>query len=60
MENIEKLKQDFSADKTGWETERGTLLKRVEDAEAALKPVIDDLSGLKHEINCMTTTIFVK
>ena len=38
LENIEQWKQSFSADKTGWETEKAALLKRAEDAEAALKP----------------------
>jgi predicted nucleic acid-binding Zn-ribbon protein len=60
LENIKKLKQDFSADKNGWETERAALLKRAEDAEAALKPVTDELSGLKYQINSMTAAIFGK
>ena len=60
LENIEQLKQNFSTDRTGWETEKAALLKRVEDAEAALKPVTDELSGLKHQINNMTTAIFGK
>ena len=60
LENIEQLKQSFSTDRTGWETEKAALLKRAEDAEAALKPVTDELSGLKHQINSMTTTIFGK
>jgi len=54
------LKQNFSTDKTGWETERETLLKRSEDAEAALKPITDELFGLKYHINSMTTAIFGK
>ena len=60
LENIEKLKQDFSADKTGWETEKAALLKRAEDVEAALKTVTDELSALKHQINSMTSAIFCK
>ena len=60
MENIEQLKQNFSVDRTGWETEKAALLKRAEDAEAALKPVTDELSGLKHQINSMTAAIFGK
>ena len=55
MENIEQLKQNFSTDRTGWEIEKAALLKRVEDAEAALKPVTDELSSLKHQINNMTS-----
>ena len=60
LENIEKLKKDFSADRTVWDIEKATLLKRAEDAEAALKPVTDELSGLKHQINSMTAAIFGK
>ena len=57
---MEKLKKDFKADRTNWEAEKTTLLKRAEEAEAALKPVADELSGLKHQINTMTTAIFGK
>lgn len=60
LENIEQLKQSFSTDKTGWETEKAALLKRAEDAEAALKPVTDELSGLRHQINNMKLAIFGK
>ena len=44
LENIEQLKQNCSADKTGWEIEKAALLKRAENAEAALKPVTGELS----------------
>ena len=60
LENIEKLKKDFSAERTGWETEKATLLKRAEDAKDVLKSVTDELSGLKHQINSMTAAIFGK
>lgn len=60
LENIEQLKQSLNADKAGWETEKAALLKRVEDAEAALKPVTDELSSLRHQIDNMTSTIFGK
>ena len=36
------------------------LLKRAEDAEAALKPVTEELSGLKQQINNMSSAIFGK
>lgn len=58
LENIEKLRKDFSANRTGWETEKAAILKKAEDAEAALKPVTDELSDLKHQINSMTAAIF--
>ena len=46
LENIERLKQNLNTDKDGWEIEKMALLKRVEEVEAALKPVTDELSGL--------------
>jgi len=36
------------------------LLKRAEDAEAALKPVVEELTGLKHQVDAMTSAIFGK
>ena len=47
LQNIEHLKKNINTDKNGWETEKAALLKRAEDAEAALKPVTDELSGLR-------------
>ena len=47
LQNIEHLKKNFNTDKNGWETEKAALLKRAKDAEAALKPVTDELSGLR-------------
>ena len=60
LENIEQLKQNFNTDRSGWETEKAALLKRAEDAEIALKPVTDELSGLKQQINNMSSAIFGK
>lgn len=45
IENIEKLKKDFSAERAGWDTEKAAMLKRAEDAEASLKPVTEELFG---------------
>ena len=59
-EEIEGLKRDFSTERTGWDTEKAALLKIAEGAEAALKPVTDELSGLKHQIKCMTSAILVR
>ena len=56
----EKLKESFNKDRADWETEKTGLTKRVEDAEAALKPVVDELAGLKRQINAMTSAIFGK
>ena len=60
MTEIEKLKKDFKADQAGWETEKSALLKRAEDAEAALKMVAEELAGLKHQVNARTVAIFGK
>ena len=57
---IEKLKESFNKDRADWETKKIGLTKRAEDAEAALKPVVDELAGLKRQINTMTSTIFGK
>ena len=55
---MEKLKESFKNERAGWDTEKSTLLKRAEDAEAALNPVVEELTGLKRQINSMTTAIF--
>ena len=39
---------------------KAALLKRAEDAEAALKPVAEELTGLKHQVHAMTSAIFGK
>ena len=57
---MEKLKESFNKDRADWETEKSGLTRRAVDAEAALKPVVDELAGLKHQINAMTSAIFVK
>ena len=57
---MEKLKESFNKDRANWETEKSGLTKRAEDAEAALKPIVDELAGLKRQINAMTSAIFGK
>ena len=57
---MEKLKESFKSEWAGWDTEKTTLLKRAEDAEAALNPVAQELTGLKRQINAMTTVVFGK
>ena len=44
---MEKLKESFNKDRANWETEKSGLTKRAEGAEAALKPIVDELAGLK-------------
>jgi hypothetical protein len=59
LEVSEKLKTYFNTERTGWETKKMALLKRAEDAEAALKPVTEELSGLKRHVNQMTAPSLV-
>ena len=55
---MEQLNEGFKTKHTSWETEKAVLLKRAEDAEAALKPVEEELTGLKHQVNSMTAAMF--
>ena len=57
---MEQLKDGFKSVRAEWETKRGALLKRAKDAEAALKSVAEELTGLKHQVNAMTSAIFGK
>ena len=60
MTTMEQLKDGFKNERTNWETEKATLLKRAEDAKEALKPVVEELTGLKHQVDAMTSAIFGK
>ena len=57
---MEHLKEWFKSERANWDTEKAGLLKRAEDAESALKPVAEELSGLKRQVNAMTSAIFGK
>ena len=57
---MEQLKDGFKTERANWEVEKAALLKQAEDAEAALKPVAEELTGLKHQVNAMTSAIFGK
>ena len=57
---MEQLKDGFKGKRADWEAEKTTLLKRAEDAEAALKPVSAELASLKQQINAMTVVVFGK
>ena len=57
---MEQLKEGFKTKRTNWETEKAALFKRAEDVEAALKPVEEELAGLKHQVNSMTAAVFGK
>ena len=55
---MEKLKETFNKERANRETEKAGLTKKAEDAEAALKPVVEELTGLKRQINAMTSAVF--
>ena len=57
---MEQLKEGFKNERASWETEKATLLKRAEDVESALKPVAEELTRLKRQVNAMTSAIFGK
>ena len=57
---MEQLKDGSKSKPVDWETKKAALLKRAEDAEAALKPVAEELTGLKHQVNGVTSAIFGK
>ena len=57
---MEKVKESFNQERAEWETEKSGLTKRAVDTEAALKLVVEELAGLKRQINAMTSAIFGK
>ena len=57
---IEQLKEGFEKERTDWATEKADLIKRAENAEAALKPVVDELTAVKRQVHSMTAAIFGK
>ena len=58
LTTMEQLKDGFKNERANSKTEKAALFKRAEDAEAALKPVAEELMGLKHQVNAMTAAIF--
>src|SRR4051812_17553684 len=57
---MEKLKEGFNKERADWATEKAALTQRAEKAEAALKPVVDELTSVKRQVHAMTTTVFGK
>ena len=57
---MDQLKDGFKNERASWETEKDALLKWAEDAESALKLVVEELTGLKCQVNAMTSAIFGK
>ena len=60
LTTMEQLKEWFKSERANWDTEKAGLVKRAETAEAALEPGAEELSGLKRQINAMTSAIFGK
>ena len=56
----EQLKEGFKKERTDWATEKAALIKRAENAEAAFKPVVDELTAVKRQVHSMTAAIFGK
>ena len=57
---MEQLKESFKKKRADWATEKSALIKRAEDAEAALKPVTDEVTSIKRHVHAMTIAIFGK
>ena len=60
LTTMEQLKEWFKSERANWDTEKAGLLKHAEDTESALKPVTEELTGLKRQVNAMTSAIFGK
>ena len=52
--------QETAEERANWATEKAGLTKRAENAEAALKPVVDELTTVQRQIHSMTAAIFGK
>ena len=57
---VEKLKEGFNKERADRETEKAALMKRTKNAEAALKLVVDELTGVKRQVHAMTAAVFGK
>ena len=58
LEETEKLKTSFDAERTAWAEEKTALMQRAEKAEANLQEVTAELTGLKHRVSQMVSAIF--
>ena len=58
LSDMEQLKEGFKKERGC--TEKSALTKRAEDAEAALKPVVHELTSIKRQVHAMTAAIFGK
>src|SRR4051812_27348942 len=60
LSTMEQLKEGFKKERADWATEKAALTKKIEDAEAALKPVTYELTSVKQQVHAMTAAIFGK
>ena len=51
VSEAEKLKTSLSAEKKAWADEKTALTQRAETAEAALKEITAELTGLKYRVS---------
>ena len=58
MSEAEKLKNGFNAEKKSWADEKTALTQHAKTAEAALKEVTAELTGLKNRVSQMVSAIF--
>ena len=58
LAETEKLKTSLTAKKKSWSEEKMLLTQRAEKAEATLKEVTMELSGLKDRVSQMVSAIF--
>ena len=60
LKTAEDLKKFFEEERAAFEVQKKELEKRAKDAEEALNPVTEELTGLKQQIELMTSAIFGK
>ena len=60
LSTAERLKEGFKKERADWATEKAGLTKKAEDTEAALKPVVDELTSLKWQIDALMSAVFGK
>ena len=58
LSEAEKLKTSFDVEKNSWADEKTLLIQHAETAEAALKEVTTELTGLKNRVSQMVSAIF--
>src|SRR3954462_13493224 len=54
---MEQLKKGFKKERADWATEKAALTKKSGTADAAFKPVVDELTRVKRQVHAMTAAI---